>query len=87
MNVELVRRVASIYIPPVEVIDDKAAMNQMMAAHVEQKNFFNALVNDDCVHEDVLEFVEAYIGTSQMDSYINATETQLQQLSDKVIRT
>ena len=80
MNVNLVRRVADIYIPPVEVIDDRDAMNQMIALHVEQKNFFNALVTDECAHEDVLEFIEAYIGTSEMDSYIESTEEKLTKL-------
>lgn len=80
MNVELVRRTADIYIPPVEVLKDDAAMNQMMALHIEQKKFFNALVTDDCCHEDVLEFVEAYIGTSEMDRYIESTEQKLVKL-------
>lgn len=77
MNVNLIRRVADIYIPPVEVIDDEAALNQMMALHIEQKNFFNALVTDESCHEDVLEFVEAYIGTKSMDGYIAKTEREL----------
>lgn len=80
MNVNLVRRVADIYIPPVEVIDDRSYMDSMMAAHIEQKNFFNALVTDEVCHEDVLEFVEAYIGTREMDIYIDRTEQQLTQL-------
>ena len=81
MNVNLIRRVADIYIPPVEVIDDSAALDQMMALHVEQKNFFNALVTDDVCHEDVLEFVEAYIGTRSMDNYIARTERELTELA------
>lgn len=80
MNVELIRKTADIYIPPVEVIDDRDAMNQMMALHVEQKNFFNALVTDDCCHEDVLEYVEAFVGTSEMDRYIKETEARLTEL-------
>ena len=77
MSVLLQRQVASIYIPPVDVIDDKTEMNQLLALHIEQKNFFAALVQDDICHEDVLEYVETYIGTVNMDSYIDRTEQQL----------
>lgn len=80
MNVLLQRQVADIYIPPVDVIDDKAAMNQLMDLHILQKQFFAALVEDDICHEDVLDFVETYIGTHQMDSYVVQTEAQLDQL-------
>ena len=43
MNVLLQRKVANIYIPPVDVLDDKQAMDQLIAIHIEQKNFFAAL--------------------------------------------
>ncbi|MEM8779999.1 MAG: hypothetical protein AAGF26_14230 [Cyanobacteria bacterium P01_G01_bin.49] len=55
-------------------------MNRLMEAHFQQKQFFKALVEDDGCQEDVLEFMEAYIGTSQMDSYIDRTEQQLDRL-------
>ena len=60
MSVLLSRQVANIYIPPVDVINDKTEMNQLLALHIEQKNFFAALVQDDTCHEDVLEYVETY---------------------------
>ncbi|MGD1920405.1 MAG: hypothetical protein ACFCAD_16900 [Pleurocapsa sp.] len=80
MSVLLQRKVANIYIPPVDVMEDREAMNQLLAFHVEQKNFFAALVEDDICHEDVLEYVETYIGTRDMDNYIEVTEQQLDQL-------
>ncbi len=80
MNVILQRKVANIYIPPVDVIDDREAMNQMLAHHVEQKNFFAALATDDVCHEDVLEYVETFVETRNMDAYIEQTEQQLNQL-------
>lgn len=80
-RVNLIRRVADIYIPPVTVIDDKEAMNQLMALHFEQKQFFNALVTDDVCHEDVLEFIEAYVDTRAMDDRINQIEQQLTELA------
>lgn len=77
MNVLLQRQVANIYIPPVKVLDDKGAMNQMLAAHIEQKQLFVDLVSGEVDHEDLLEVVEAYVGTQNMDNYIEVTEQQL----------
>ena len=82
MNVLLQRKVANIYIPPVDVLDDKQAMDQLIAIHIEQKNFFAALATDDTCHEDVLEYVETYVGTRNMDTYIDSTERQLEQLTN-----
>lgn len=76
----LQRKVANIYIPPVDVIDDRQAMDEMVAIHVQQKNFFAALVEDQTCHEDVLEYMEMYVGTRNMDSYIDSTEQQLNKL-------
>lgn len=80
MSVLLQRQVANIYVPPVDVLDDKQALNEIFALHIEQKHFFNALVDDDACHEDVLEYVETYIGTQNMDDYVERTEQQLEQL-------
>jgi hypothetical protein len=73
----LQRALGGIYVPPIDVIDDRATMDAMLKAHIEQKNFLMALSTDEYVHEDILELVEAYIGTSAMDVYIADTEQKL----------
>ena len=80
MSILLQRYVANIYVPPVEVLDDMGAMNQMLAAHIEQKQLFADLLSGEVDHEELLEVVEAYVGTNNMDSYIDSTEQQLDRL-------
>lgn len=73
----LLRKVANLYVPPVNVLEDKAAFEQMFELHVEKKRLLNDLLIGGVDHEEVLEALEAYIGTSNMDNYIEQTEQQL----------
>ena len=73
----LLRKVANIYVPPVDLLEDKAAFEQMFELHVEKKRLLNDLLVGGVDHEEVLEALEAYIGTSNMDNYIEQTEQQL----------
>lgn len=81
----LLRKTASIYIPPVQVIEDGDLFDSMFESHCQQKLLFNDLINGDVDHEEILEALEAYIGTSQMDNYIAATEKQLDELEERVL--
>lgn len=78
----LQRAVASIYVPPVDVIEDKAEMDRLLTIHFEQKQFLKALITDDICHEDVLEFMETYVETRNMDAFVENSERQLNQLID-----
>lgn len=71
------RSLGEIYVPSVDIIDDRATMNAMLKAHCEQKNFLMALSTDEYIHEDILELVETYIGVDNMDRYITDTEQKL----------
>ena len=71
------RRVANIFVPPVDYLEDEEALTQMFAIHVERKLLFNDLVEGGVDFETVLEACEAYIGTSQMDGFIAEVEPQL----------
>ena len=73
----LQRSLGGIYIPPVDVMDDQAAMGEMLETHIQQKDFLMALSTDEYIHEDILEFVETYVGTNNMDKYIQKTEQKL----------
>ena len=73
----LLRKIANIYVPPVDVLEDQAAFDEMFELHVEQKRLLQDLLVGGVDHEEVLEALEAYIGTSHMDHYIEQTEQQL----------
>jgi len=82
MTVQLLRRVSSIYIPDVDVVPDEAAFNQMFAVHMEEKQLLQDLILGGVDHEEVLEALEVYIGTPNMDSYIEKTESELDSFLD-----
>ena len=73
------RKVANIYIPPVTNIENEA-FDEMFKAHVLQKQLFQDLVAGGVDHEEVLEALEVFIQTRNMDSYIQRTEQKLDQL-------
>lgn len=78
----LLRKVANIYVPPVDVIEDKAAFDQLFELHVEQKRLLQDLLVGGVDHEEVLEALEAYIGTPNMDRYLEQVEPQLDLIFD-----
>ncbi|MGK7914735.1 MAG: hypothetical protein AB4038_04205 [Prochloraceae cyanobacterium] len=73
----LLRQVANIYVPPVDVLEDRAAFDELFELHVEQKRLLQDLLVGGVDHEEVLEALEAYIGTSHMDNYIERVEPRL----------
>lgn len=81
----LSRELANIYIPPVNVLNDSDAMNELMTLHIQQKMLFKDLITGGIDHEEVLEALEAYIGTKNMDDYIISTESQLDKLEINVL--
>lgn len=71
MSVELQRQVSSILIPDVDVTyQDELIFDQMFAIHVEKKKLFHDLANGEADFEEVLEALEVFIGTSNMDGYL-----------------
>lgn len=78
----LLRKVANIYVPPVDVLEDKAAFDQLFELHVEQKRLLQDLLVGGVDHEEVLEALEAYIGTPNMDRYLEQVEPQLDLIFD-----
>lgn len=83
----LSRTLANIYIPPVNVLNDSGAMTELMELHIEQKMLFKDLVSGGINHEEILEALEASIGTKHMDAYIIPIESQLDKLETNVLRT
>ena len=73
----LLRKLASIYIPPVTVLEDTQAMNQLLELHYEQKLLFNDLIKGGIDHDEVLEALEAYIGIKNLDNYCAHVEKKL----------
>lgn len=76
----LLHKVSNIYVPPVDVLDDSKAFDKLFELHIEKKRLLQDLLLGGIDHEEVLEALEAYIGTSHMDSYIEQTEQQLDRL-------
>jgi hypothetical protein len=80
-NVLLTRKVADIFIPSVDILDDTKACEQLLDLHCEQKLLFNSLLTGDANFEDMLEALEAYVGVSQMDEYISEIEVGVEDLN------
>ena len=78
--ITLRRKVANILIPPVEVLKDKKAVDEMFAIHCERKLLLNDLIKGGVDYDTVLDACEAYLGTSAMDNYIKQVEPQLDKL-------
>ncbi|MEO1006901.1 MAG: hypothetical protein AAFW67_13910, partial [Cyanobacteria bacterium J06638_38] len=70
----LLRKVSSVYVPPVEVLEDEKAFDDLFQLHIEKKRLMKDLITGGVNHQEVLEALEVYIGTSNMDSYIEETQ-------------
>lgn len=66
--------------PPVEIIDDDKAMNELLEAHYEQKQMFKDLLTGEADLEELLEVMEMWIGTPNMDRYVAETEEKLNKI-------
>ncbi len=73
----LLRKVSDILVPPVEILQDEKAFDEMFELHVEQKLLLQDLLVGGVDYEEVLEALEVYLGTPAMDAYINRIEPQL----------
>lgn len=71
------RRLANIYIPEVPTNLDSDEFEAVWQAHVAQKQLFRELSRTDADSEDVLEALETFVGTANMDDYISSIEPQL----------
>ena len=74
----LLRQVSNAFIPAVDLVEDKEEFDHLFALHVEKKRLLQDLLVGGVPYEEVLEALEAYIGTSNMDSYIEETEQKLE---------
>ncbi|ELS04810.1 hypothetical protein Xen7305DRAFT_00045460 [Xenococcus sp. PCC 7305] len=70
----LLRKVSSVYVPPVEVLEDEKAFDDLFQLHIEKKRLMKDLIIGGVNHQEILEALEVYIGTSNMDSYIEETQ-------------
>ena len=73
----LLRKLVSIYIPPVTVLEDTQTMNQLLELHYQQKLLFNDLIKGGVDHDEVLEALEAYIGIKNLDNYCARVDKKL----------
>lgn len=71
------REISNILVPSVDVLEDKAAFKQLFAIHCEKKLLLQDLITGGVDHEEVLEALEIYIGTSKMDAYIDQIEPEM----------
>ena len=76
----LLRQVSDILVPPVDILQDEKAFDEMFELHVEQKLLLQDLLRGGVDYEEVLEALEVYLGTPAMDAYIHRVEPQLDQL-------
>ncbi len=76
----LLRKVSDILVPPVDILQEEKAFDQMFAIHCEQKLLLQDLLIGGVDYEEVLEALEVYLGTPAMDAYIHRVEPQLDQL-------
>ena len=72
------RQLADIYIPEVDLSLDSEEIEAAWVNHVQQKIIFRELINADADSEEMLEALEVFIGTSNMDGYLLDIEPQLE---------
>ncbi len=82
MNVSLERRISNILIPAVDIPDDEKAFEQLFEIHCLKKQLFSELVEGEASFEEILEALETFIGTSNMDGYLLEIEPKLNNLCD-----
>ena len=73
----LERQLANIYIPEVSLTMDSEEVENAWKLHCQQKVLFKELVDADANSEEILEALEVFIGTSNMDGYILDVEPEL----------
>ncbi len=80
MNFELERKISNILIPAVDIPDDEKAFEQLFEIHCLKKQLFSELVKGEADFEEILEALEAFIGTSNMDGYLLDVQPKLDKL-------
>ncbi len=80
MNVLLERRISNILIPAVDISTDENAFEQLFEIHCLKKQLFSELVKGEASFEEILEALEAFIGTSNMDGYLLDVQPKLDKL-------
>lgn len=76
------RQVANILISPVAFTGDDLALKQEFSLHAEKKKLFQDLLYGDATFEEVLEALETFIQTGNMDAYLLDVCPQLDRLCD-----
>ncbi len=82
MNVSDKRRISNILIPAVDILDEEKAFEQLFQIHCLKKQLFSELVEGEASFEEILEALETFIGTSNMDGYLLEIEPKLNNLCD-----
>lgn len=71
------RELADIFIPPVDILDDKEATDQLLDIHREQKLLFKTLIDGNGSIEDVVDALEDWMGIDEVDSYCDRIEREV----------
>ncbi|MDJ0576579.1 MAG: hypothetical protein QNJ65_15600 [Xenococcaceae cyanobacterium MO_234.B1] len=86
MNFELERKISNILIPAVDIpSSENVAHNnfeELFQIHCLKKQLFSELVEGEASFEEILEALETFIGTSNMDGYLLEIEPKLNNLCD-----
>lgn len=81
MSISLERQYSSILVP--EVFTSEAEFDQLFHLHCLKKQLLSELIDGEADFEEVLEALETFIGTSNMDGYLMDIERPLNQLCDR----
>lgn len=80
------RSLSNIYIPPVSTENQNTQeIEYLWKLHCQQKLLFRELITADADSEEILEALETFIGTSNMDAYLLDIEPQLQQWENRYL--
>lgn len=77
----LERKLANIYIPDVSLGVDEELIKASWQIHCQQKILFKEMIDGDCDSEEILEALEVFIGTQNMDGYLLDIEPQIEQFA------
>ena len=83
-NVKLERKISNILVPGVSTSLKDNDFNQLFEVHCLKKQVLASMVgNDETDFEGMLEALEVFIGTSNMDGYLLDISPHLDNLCDK----
>lgn len=82
MSIKIQREISQILIEDVKFNLDEKSFESEFELHIIKKRMFHELVEGEANFEEILEALESFVGTSNMDVYLIDVCPQLDRLCD-----